>query len=331
LSRIGPRGPRTGVAAPRLIGQRRHFPAGLPGDHLDAGVTLGDEALVEGLVHGRADGRDAVMGHDHDRPVAQQIGDAVALLVVRDRLIAGAVVDDPVVEQQVVVVHELEFAVGEQRQRRQIGRMDMHDAGRAGLAQMDARMDVERDLAQFPRAAHDIAVEIADDQRTGGDLLEQHAARIDQEQRALAIARQHHGIVVADLLVPVEPRADAEYRRHVAAQLPLREFVVRAAARAQDGGHAGLLPSKPAAMRPGCGPHCRTTTRALSIRPPHAEIPAPRPGRERRCSTPPMRSTTSRSRSTSWCRCATACASRPISTVRPSRTAARARAASRSC
>ena len=110
----------------------------------------------------------------------------------------------------------------------------------SGFRRWMRRVDVERDLAQLALAAHHAAVEIADDQGTGGELLEQQAARVDQEQRRVVAGtlRQDQGIVIADLLVPAEPRGDAEHRGHVAAEAPLLGFRIAGGEGVNDGDHA---------------------------------------------------------------------------------------------
>ena len=80
--------------------------------------------------------------------------------------------DHAVIDQQVVVVGERELGVLQQGERGEVLRMDVDDAGGVGLVEMDAGVDVERHLAQLALAAHDAPVEVADDQRRGGELVE---------------------------------------------------------------------------------------------------------------------------------------------------------------
>ena len=229
------------MAPPRVLGQLQQLLAGLHRGDLVHRGPLGAAEFVEGLLDGGADDGHAVPRHHQDGLVAQHAGIAVAL-VQRDRAGRLVVIGDAVIEGEVVHVRELEPPAVDHRQRRQVLRMDVQHRHRLGIGEVDTGMDDEGDFAELARARDHIAVQIADDQVGCGDLLEQEAARVDQEQGLVAAARQHDRVMVADLLVPVVPRMDAEHGGEVGAELPLRLFLGRGRAGADgDGGHGGGL------------------------------------------------------------------------------------------
>jgi hypothetical protein len=68
----------------------------------------------------------------------------------------AALVDlDAVVQQEVVMVGEGEFGVGEEGEGGQVLRVDVQDAGGGRVAEMNAGVDVEGDFAEFAFAAED--------------------------------------------------------------------------------------------------------------------------------------------------------------------------------
>ena len=89
-----------------IDGGVEHLVAGLHRGHLVHGGALGHVGLVEGIMHGGADHGHAMAAHDHDGLVAHQPRDAVAFLVAVHGLVALAVIDGAVIEQQRVVVGE---------------------------------------------------------------------------------------------------------------------------------------------------------------------------------------------------------------------------------
>src|SRR5260370_34064959 len=129
---------------------------------------------------------------------------------------------DAVVEDQVIVVRQRHPSALDERRRGEVLGMDMKHALGPRIGEMDAGVDVEGYLAQLALTTQHLTVEIAGDEVARGDLLKEQTARVDQEE--VVGARQHQAMVIADLLVPAEPRADAEDRRKVAAQSPLRIF-----------------------------------------------------------------------------------------------------------
>ena len=208
------RRPPSGKAAERQ--------AGAQSGHLIHRRALGDEQLVERVGDGRPGDGHAVAAHDEHACAVHGLGQAVALGVVAGGSVATLVDPHPVVQQQIVVVGQRQLWLLQQRQRGQVLRMDMQHAGGGGVAQVDAGVDVEGHLAQLAGAAQHAALQVADDEVACGQLLEQQAARVDQELLGLAgHSWQHERVVVADLLVPAMAGGDAEHGSHVAAHLPL--------------------------------------------------------------------------------------------------------------
>ncbi len=119
-----------------------------------------------------ADDGDAVGGHEQDGFAAEQRRDAVAFLVAIDGLVAFAVNDYAVVEEQVVVVREGELGFLEQGEGGEPAGVDVQDAGGVRVLQMNAGVNVQGDLAELASATEDPAIEVANDEGAGGEFLE---------------------------------------------------------------------------------------------------------------------------------------------------------------
>ena len=116
----------------------------------------------------------------------------------------------------------------------------MDHASRRRIGEVNACVDVKRNLAQFPTAAQHAPFQIAHNQIGRFQFLEQIAARIDQEAR-LSLIGQHQAIVIADMLIPAEPGANAKHGGHVAAEFPFARLCPAIAQFFDDRGHADPL------------------------------------------------------------------------------------------
>ena len=148
-----------------------------------------------------------MIGEEQDALAAQDAGQAVAFGIVDHQAIVGVVVGNVLVKAQRVLLDHLEPAVLDERQRRGVRHVGMQHAGRPGIGEMDARMNVESGLLELALAFQEVAVGIEREKIGGRDLAPVQPVAV--EKKALAVG-QHQAEVVADALVQVQAHGQPE-------------------------------------------------------------------------------------------------------------------------
>ena len=177
--------------------------------------------------------------HQHDGLIAHQPRNPVPFVIAMHGLIAFIIINRAVIQQQVVVMRKREFSALHHGKRGQMPRVHMDHAGRCRIGEVNARMDVKRNLTQFAAAAQHAPFQVTDNQIGCLQFLEQVTSRIDQEAR-LSFVGQHQAIVIADMLIPAEPGANAKHGGHVAAEFPFARLCPAIAQIFDDRGHVDL-------------------------------------------------------------------------------------------
>ena len=196
--------------------------------------------MHRGTHHGHA-----MAAHQHDGLIAHQPRNAVPFFIAMHRLIAFIIINRAVIQQQVVVMRKRKFSALHHGKRCQMPWMDMDHAGRCRIGEVNARVDVKGNLTQFAAAAQHAPFQITNNQIRCLQFLEQVTSRIDQEAR-FCLIRQHEAIVIADMLIPAEPGANAEHGGHVAAEFPFACLCPAIAQFFDDRGHLNPLEPIPA-------------------------------------------------------------------------------------
>src|ERR1700730_5697725 len=128
------------------------------------------------------------------------------------------VVCDPVVQHDAILMGERQLTALQHRQRGEVLRMDVQDASGLRVHLVKAGVNMEGNLPELAFALENIAPKIAQNELTCGHLAEMQATRIDEEQ-CLA-ARQHHAVVVSDLLIHSLPGENSEDGCKITPELP---------------------------------------------------------------------------------------------------------------